>query len=61
VWEKELLRECKTLHLTETLQVESHDRWQCQPDPATDYAVRDAYQILTSHDSVTLGATEDIL
>jgi hypothetical protein len=44
-----------------TLQVESPDRWQWRPDPVTGYSVHDAYQILTSQDSVTLGEAEDLI
>jgi hypothetical protein len=43
------------------MQVESLDRWQWRPDPAMGYSVHDAYQILTSQDSVTLGEAEDLL
>jgi hypothetical protein len=46
-WEEEMLRECKTLLLPVTLQVDSPDRWQWRPDPSTGYYVCDAYQILT--------------
>jgi hypothetical protein len=44
-----------------TLQVASPDRWKWLLDPATGYSVRDAYQILTSQDTVTLGEVEDLL
>lgn len=37
------------------------DKWQWRFDPALGYYVRDAYQLLTSQDSVTLGAAEDLL
>jgi hypothetical protein len=61
VWEEEIVGECQTLHLTVTLQVESPYRWMWRPDPLTGYSVRDAYHMLTSHDTVTLGAAEDLL
>jgi hypothetical protein len=43
------------------MQVESPDRWQWRPDQGTGYSVCDAYQILTSHEPITLEATEDLL
>ncbi|KAK2449167.1 hypothetical protein QL285_008386 [Trifolium repens] len=60
-WEEELLRECQTLLLTVTLQVATPNRWQWRLDPASGYSVRDAYQLLTSQDSVTLGEAEDLV
>jgi hypothetical protein len=59
--EDELLGECQDLLLPVTLQVESSDRWQWGPDPVVGYTVHDAYQILTSQDSVILGEAEDLL
>jgi hypothetical protein len=56
-----MVGECQNLLLTVTLQVESPDRWQWRPDPLTGYSVRDAYQMLTSQDTVTVGAAEDLL
>jgi hypothetical protein len=56
-----MVGECQNLLLTVTLQVESPDRWQWRPDPLTGYSVRDAYQMLTSQDTVTIGAAEDLL
>jgi hypothetical protein len=44
-----------------TLQVETPDRWQWRPDPATGYSVCDAYQMLTSQDTITSGAAEDLI
>jgi hypothetical protein len=35
--------------------------WQWRPDPATGYSVCDAYQMLASQDTVTLGAAEDLI
>ncbi|PNX80529.1 hypothetical protein L195_g036532, partial [Trifolium pratense] len=29
-------------------------RWQWRPDPVTGYSVRGAYQLLTSHVSITM-------
>jgi hypothetical protein len=60
-WEEELLGECQTLLLSVTLQVESPNRWQWLPGPDVGYSVHDAYQILTSQDSVILGEAEDLL
>ncbi|KAK2370537.1 hypothetical protein QL285_083581 [Trifolium repens] len=60
-WEEEMVGECHNLLLTVTLQAESPDRWQWRPDPLTGYSVRDAYQMLTSQDTVTIGAAEDLL
>jgi hypothetical protein len=60
-WEEKLLRECQTLLLTVTLQVAVPDRWQWRLDLALGYFVRDAYQLLTSQDSVTLEEAEDLL
>ncbi|KAK2395676.1 hypothetical protein QL285_057389 [Trifolium repens] len=51
-WEEEQLRECQTLLLTVTVQVAVPDRWQWRLDPALGYSVRDAYQLLTSQDSL---------
>jgi hypothetical protein len=39
----------------------SPDWWQWRPDSAMGYTIHDAYQILTSQDSVTLGEAEDLL
>jgi hypothetical protein len=60
-WDEELLGECQTLLLTVALQVDSPDRGQWRSDPTMGYSVRDAYQILTSQDSITLGTVEDLL
>jgi hypothetical protein len=61
VWEEELLRECQALLLPVALQVATPDMWQWRPDPAVGYTVHDAYQILTSQDSVILGEAEDLI
>ncbi|GAU34960.1 hypothetical protein TSUD_312910 [Trifolium subterraneum] len=55
VWEEEMLRECQTLLLNFSFQVQSSDSWQWQPDLDTGYSVSGAYQLLTSQDSATLG------
>jgi hypothetical protein len=47
-WEEEDLRECQSLLLTRSLQDQSSDRWQWQPDLDKGYTVRGAYQPLTS-------------
>jgi hypothetical protein len=60
-WEEEMLGKCQTLFHPVTLQVESPDRWQWRPDLVTGYSVRDAYHILTSQETVLLGAAEDLL
>ncbi|MCI43540.1 O-acyltransferase WSD1, partial [Trifolium medium] len=43
------------------MQAQSSDRRQWQPDPDTGYSVHGAYHLLTSHDSVTLDAAEDLI
>ncbi|GAU37879.1 hypothetical protein TSUD_395630 [Trifolium subterraneum] len=50
-----MLRECQTLLLTFSFQVQSADSWHWQPDITTGYSVRGAYQLLTSEDTITLG------
>ncbi|MCI10972.1 hypothetical protein A2U01_0032070, partial [Trifolium medium] len=45
--------ECQTLLLNLSLQDQTSDRWQWQPDPDKGYIVRGAYQLLTSQDAVT--------
>jgi hypothetical protein len=61
VWEDEMLRECQTLLLPFTLQAQSQNVWRWHPDPDSGYSVRSAYQLLTSHDSFTLGEAEDLV
>ncbi|GAU47231.1 hypothetical protein TSUD_107670 [Trifolium subterraneum] len=61
VWEEEMLRECQTLLLNFSFQVQSVDSWQWQPDLDTGYSVCGAYQLLTSQDSVTLGEVETLI
>ncbi|KAK2404810.1 hypothetical protein QL285_054116 [Trifolium repens] len=61
VWEEEMLKECQTLLLPVTLQVDSLDRWLWRPDPVSGYSVRDAYQLLTSQEAVILGEADDLL
>ncbi|MCI95720.1 O-acyltransferase WSD1, partial [Trifolium medium] len=41
--------------------VQHPDRWQWQPDPASGYSVRGAYQILTSQQSIVLDAAEGLI
>jgi hypothetical protein len=53
-WEEEELRECQSLLLTVSLQVQFPDRWQWQPDIDSGYTVRGAYQLLTSQTSASL-------
>ncbi|KAK2370489.1 hypothetical protein QL285_083537 [Trifolium repens] len=52
--EEEELRECQSLLLTISLQVQFPDRWQWQPDVDSGYTVRGAYQLLTSQTSASL-------
>ncbi|MCI61632.1 helicase-like protein, partial [Trifolium medium] len=40
---------------------QSSNRWHWQPDPDAGYTVRGAYQLLTSQDSVTLSAAEELI
>jgi hypothetical protein len=56
-----MLEECQSLLLSVPVQAQSFDVWRWQPDPYTSYSVRGAYQLLTSQDSITLGATEDLV
>jgi hypothetical protein len=53
-WEEEELRECQSLLLTVSLQVQFPDRWQWHPDIDSGYTVRGAYQLLTSQTSASL-------
>ncbi|GAU35424.1 hypothetical protein TSUD_375140 [Trifolium subterraneum] len=53
VWE-EMLRECQTLLFNFSFKVQSSDSWQWQPNLDIGYSVCGAYQLLTSHDSITL-------
>jgi hypothetical protein len=56
-----MLGECQSLLLSVPVQAQSPDVWRWQPDPDTGYSVSGAYQILTSQDSFTLGAAEDLV
>jgi hypothetical protein len=56
-----MLRECQTFLLPFTVQVQSPDVWQWQPDPDAGYSVRGAYQLLTFQDSFTLGEAGDLV
>ncbi|XP_045798930.1 uncharacterized protein LOC123893051 [Trifolium pratense] len=60
-WEEEMLGECQSLLLNIFLQAHSTDRWQWRPDPATGYSVRGAYQLLTSHVSVTMDDADNLI
>ncbi|PNX69568.1 70 kDa peptidyl-prolyl isomerase, partial [Trifolium pratense] len=40
---------------------QSTDMWQCRPDLDTGYTVRGAYQLLTSHASVTMDVAENFI
>ncbi|GAU10201.1 hypothetical protein TSUD_420190, partial [Trifolium subterraneum] len=61
VWEEEMLRECQTLFSLFTLQIQSLDRWQWQPDPVEGYTVRGAYQLLTSQVSPTMDEADTLI
>jgi hypothetical protein len=39
VWEEEMIRECHTLLLPFTMQVQTPDVWRWQPDPNACYSV----------------------
>ncbi|GAU31104.1 hypothetical protein TSUD_212110 [Trifolium subterraneum] len=56
-----MLRECQTLLLNFSFQVQSSDSWQWQPNLDTGYSVCGACQLLTPHDSVTLGEVETLI
>ncbi|CAJ2679133.1 unnamed protein product [Trifolium pratense] len=60
-WEEEMLGECQSLLLNIFLQAHSFDRWQWRPDPDTGYSVRGAYQLLTSHVSVTMDEADKLI
>ena len=47
-WEEELVKECRTLLLTVSLQVENDDVWTWIPDPLAGYTVRGAFRTLTN-------------
>ncbi|CAJ2678808.1 unnamed protein product [Trifolium pratense] len=60
-WEEEMLGECQSLLLDISLQDQTIDRWQWSPDPDIGYTVGGAYQLLTSHASVTLDDAENLV
>ncbi|PNY05954.1 receptor-like kinase [Trifolium pratense] len=60
-WEEELLGEWQALLLNISLQDHISDRWQWQLDPVHGYFVGGAYQLLTSHDMVTLAEGHDLI
>jgi hypothetical protein len=57
--EEERLGEGQTLLHDFTLQTQVLDAWQL--DPARGYSVSSAYQLLTSQQTVTLDAAEDLI
>jgi hypothetical protein len=62
VWEEEeMLEECQSLLINLSLQAQSSDRWQWQPDPDKSYIVRGAYQLLISHVSASLDDAENLI
>ncbi|GAU49521.1 hypothetical protein TSUD_407540 [Trifolium subterraneum] len=62
LWEwEEMLRECQTLLLNLSLQAQSSDRWQWQPDADEGYTVRGAYQLLTSQASATMDDADKLI
>ncbi|CAJ2637850.1 unnamed protein product [Trifolium pratense] len=60
-WEEELLGECQSLLLNIFLQAHSVDRWQWRPDLDTGYSVRGAYQLLTSHVTVSMDEADNLI
>ncbi|MCI94301.1 O-acyltransferase WSD1, partial [Trifolium medium] len=56
-----MLGECQSLLLYLSLQAQSSDRWQWQPDPDKGYTVRGAYHLLTSHVSATMDDAENLI
>ncbi|CAJ2630083.1 unnamed protein product [Trifolium pratense] len=60
-WEEEMLGECQSLLSNISLQAQSSDRWQWQPDPDTGFTVRGAYQLLTTIHSVTLDEADHLI
>ncbi|GAU10297.1 hypothetical protein TSUD_420400, partial [Trifolium subterraneum] len=60
-WEEEMLGECQALLHNFVLQDQSFDVWHWRPDPIRGYSVREAYQILTSHQSMPLADVGDLI
>ncbi|PNX93679.1 receptor-like kinase [Trifolium pratense] len=60
-WEEEMLGECQALLLGVSFQAQLPERWLWLHDPDHGYSVRDAYQLLTSQDSVILDACYDLV
>ncbi|GAU21589.1 hypothetical protein TSUD_131730 [Trifolium subterraneum] len=56
-----MLGECQALLHNFVLQDQSLDVWHWRPDPIRGYSVREAYQILTSHQSMPLADVEDLI
>ncbi|GAU41107.1 hypothetical protein TSUD_139760 [Trifolium subterraneum] len=61
VWEEEMLGECQSLFTNISLQAQSPDMWQWQPDPDEGYTVRGTYQLLSSHGSATTDEAEKLI
>ncbi|GAU50622.1 hypothetical protein TSUD_410230 [Trifolium subterraneum] len=60
-WEEEMLRECQALLLNLSLQAQSSDRWQWQPDPVEGYTARGTYKLLTSQDAATMDDADKLI
>ncbi|PNX57510.1 helicase-like protein, partial [Trifolium pratense] len=60
-WEEEMLGECQSFLFNIFLQTLSLDRWQWRPDPDTGYTVRGAYQLLISHDLVSMDVANNLI
>ncbi|GAU22845.1 hypothetical protein TSUD_282120 [Trifolium subterraneum] len=60
-WEEEMLRECQSLLSNLSLQAQSSDWWQWQPDPDAGFTVRGAYQLLTSQALVSMDAADKLI
>ncbi|GAU39884.1 hypothetical protein TSUD_69320 [Trifolium subterraneum] len=58
---EEMLWECQTLLSNLSVQVQSLDRWQWQPDPVIGYIVRGAYQLLTAQGSAIMADAETLI
>ncbi|GAU19474.1 hypothetical protein TSUD_77180 [Trifolium subterraneum] len=56
-----MVEECQALLHNFVLQDQSVDMWIWRPDPIRGYSVRGAYQLLTSHQSISLIDTEDLI
>ncbi|MCI14720.1 heat-shock protein, partial [Trifolium medium] len=56
-----MLEECQALLHNFSLQAQSLDTWQWQPDVAKGYSVLDAYQLLTSQEFEPMMTIEDLI